>query len=74
VFRLATRSSISRPPHAESFRRAVHRYLDDGDWQLVEEFVEAESGKRSDRPQLQKALKACRKTGFIVGFTVSRRK
>jgi DNA invertase Pin-like site-specific DNA recombinase len=42
-------------------RAAVERYLNGGQWSLTAEFVEIESGKRSDRPQLAAALAACRK-------------
>jgi Resolvase, N terminal domain len=42
-------------------RAAVASYLNGGDWQLIGEFVEVESGKRKDRPELAKALAACRK-------------
>jgi DNA invertase Pin-like site-specific DNA recombinase len=43
-------------------RDAVARYLNGGAWQMVAEFVEVESGKRSNnRPQLQAALAAARK-------------
>lgn len=46
----------------EAQREAVTRYLNGGNWQLLEEFVEVESGKRDDnRPQLAAALAACRK-------------
>jgi len=31
-------------------REAVTSYLNGGSWQLVQEFVEVESGKRADRP------------------------
>lgn len=41
-------------------RHAVHEYLNGRSWALVSEFVEIESGKRSDRPQLAAALAACR--------------
>ncbi|MPR13787.1 recombinase family protein [Microvirga tunisiensis] len=41
-------------------RAAVHTYLSGGAWELVDEFVEVESGKRADRQQLAAALAACR--------------
>ncbi|KRE07165.1 resolvase [Bosea sp. Root381] len=44
----------------EAQRHAVHKYLNGGQWALVSEIVEVESGKRSDRPQLAAALAACR--------------
>jgi DNA invertase Pin-like site-specific DNA recombinase len=42
-------------------REAVMSYLDGGRWALVDEFTEVESGKRNDRPELVKALGACKK-------------
>lgn len=46
----------------EAQREAVTVYLNGGNWQLLNEFVEVESGKRHDnRPQLAAALAACRK-------------
>lgn len=41
-------------------KAAVAAYLNGGDWKIVDEFVEVESGKRSDRPELDKALAAAR--------------
>lgn len=41
-------------------RTAVTTYLNGGDWQIVDEFTEVESGKNSDRPALDKALAAAR--------------
>src|SRR5262245_41103744 len=40
---------------------AVMTYLNGGPWKLIAEFTEVETGKRADRPELQKALAACRK-------------
>ncbi len=45
----------------EAQRAAVAGFLDGGDWVLVEEVLEVESGKRNDRPSLAAALKLCRK-------------
>jgi len=47
----------------EAQKRAVAEYLDGGDWKIVGEFTEVESGKRADRPQLAKALAVCRLHG-----------
>lgn len=44
----------------EAQRAAVTAYLNGGRWQIVDEFTEVESGKRSDRPELDKALAAAR--------------
>jgi DNA invertase Pin-like site-specific DNA recombinase len=40
----------------EAQRDAVSRYLNGGRWKLVAEYVEVESGKRNNRPQLQAAI------------------
>jgi DNA invertase Pin-like site-specific DNA recombinase len=45
----------------EAQRAAVAGFLDGGDWTLVQEVLEVESGKRNDRPALTTALKLCRK-------------
>jgi DNA invertase Pin-like site-specific DNA recombinase len=44
----------------EAQQTAVNDYLNGGDWRLVAEVTEVESGKRSDRPKLAEALKLCR--------------
>ena len=47
----------------EAQRNAVTEFLNGGNWSLVKEYVEVESGKRSDRPELAKAIQACRAYG-----------
>jgi DNA invertase Pin-like site-specific DNA recombinase len=44
----------------EAQRAAVATYLNGGDWSIVAEFTEVESGRRSDRPALDQALAAAR--------------
>jgi len=44
----------------EAQRAAVAGFLNGGQWELVAEFVEVETGKRADRPVLAQALAACR--------------
>jgi DNA invertase Pin-like site-specific DNA recombinase len=45
----------------EAQQKAVTDYLNGGTWELVGEFIEVESGKKSDRPELTRAIEACRK-------------
>jgi len=52
----------------EAQRAAVESYLDGGQWTLAAEYVEAESGKRADRPQLAKALAHAKAIGATVVF------
>jgi len=62
-FRVSTDRQGKSGLGLEAQRAAVATYLNGGDWRLVKEFTEVESGKRSDRPQLQAALDACRVYG-----------
>ena len=45
----------------EAQKSAVTNYLNGGNWELLREFTEIESGKRKNRPQLLLALAMCRK-------------
>ena len=45
----------------EAQQAAVSTYLNGGSWELVDTFTEIESGRNSDRPELAKALAACKK-------------
>jgi DNA invertase Pin-like site-specific DNA recombinase len=47
----------------EAQREAVKCYLDGGRWNLIEEVVEVESGKKNDRPAISEALRLCRLHG-----------
>ncbi len=44
----------------EAQREAVTGYLNGGNWALVQEIVEVESGRNNERPQLARALALCR--------------
>jgi DNA invertase Pin-like site-specific DNA recombinase len=50
----------------EAQRAAVQAHLNGGNWKIVAELVEVESGKHSDRPQLSKALRLCRMHGATL--------
>src|SRR5271165_985740 len=47
-------------------KQAVASYLDGGDWELLAEFAEVETGKRNNRQELAKALALCRKEKAIL--------
>src|SRR5206468_10045741 len=47
----------------EAQRKAVEDFLNGGTCQVVKEFVEVESGKKGDRPELAKAYQLCRLIG-----------
>jgi DNA invertase Pin-like site-specific DNA recombinase len=48
----------------EAQRAAVETYLNGGNWEIVEEIVEIESGKsHRNRPELARSLDACRRYG-----------
>lgn len=51
----------------EAQRKAVADYLNGGKWQVIDEVVEIESGKRDDnRPKLAEALRLCRMHGATL--------
>ena len=50
----------------EAQQAAIHAFLRAGDRLLAPAYVEVESGKRTDRPELEKALARCRATGATL--------
>jgi DNA invertase Pin-like site-specific DNA recombinase len=60
-FRVSTDRQGKSGLGLEAQRKSVLDYLDGGRWDLVGEFTEIESGKHNDRPELEKALAACKK-------------
>ena len=48
----------------EAQREIIHNFIKNKT--LIAEYVETESGKKSDRPQLMEALALCRKTNSIL--------
>ena len=59
-YRVSTAKQGASGLGIEAQRDAVARYLNGGDWRIVAEFTEVESGRRSDRPELERALAAAR--------------
>jgi DNA invertase Pin-like site-specific DNA recombinase len=57
----------------EAQRATVATFLNGGAWEIVAEFVEVESGKAADRPELARALAHCRVTSAtLIVANVSR--
>lgn len=50
----------------EAQREAVTQFLNGGAWTVAAEFVEVESGRKDDRPQLAAAIAACRLRGATL--------
>jgi DNA invertase Pin-like site-specific DNA recombinase len=59
-YRVSTRKQGRSGLGVAAQREAISSYLNGGDWRSIGEFTEVESGKRADRPQLDKALAAAR--------------
>ena len=66
-YRVSTREQGQSGLGLEAQRKAVEDYLNGGNWDLIREFTEVESGKRtSNRPALAAALEECRKQKAIL--------
>jgi DNA invertase Pin-like site-specific DNA recombinase len=59
-YRVSTAKQGASGLGLEAQKRAVTDYLDGGNWTLLSEHAEVESGKRSDRPALATALRDCK--------------
>jgi DNA invertase Pin-like site-specific DNA recombinase len=62
-YRVSTQRQGQSGLGLEAQQQAVRTYLNGGNWRIVAEFEEVESGKRGDRPKLAEAIKACRAHG-----------
>jgi len=65
-YRVSTQKQGQSGLGLEAQKQGVMNYLNGGNWKLVSEFTEVETGKGANaldrRPQLRKALELCKKT------------
>lgn len=65
-FRVSTARQGRSGLGLDAQREAVAAYLNGGNWTVLADFVEVESGRKSDRPELAKAMDLCRLTGATL--------
>jgi DNA invertase Pin-like site-specific DNA recombinase len=65
-YRVSTASQGRSGLGLDAQREAVRTFLNGGRWALLAEHTEVESGKVDNRPELAKALLACRLTGATL--------
>ena len=65
-FRVSTAQQGRSGLGLEAQRKAVMEYLNGGSWELAGDFVEVESGKNDNRPELLAALALCELTGATL--------
>lgn len=65
-YRVSTQAQGKSGLGLEAQRTAVATWLNGGNWQLIGEFTEVESGKDDHRPQLAAAMARCRMTGATL--------
>jgi DNA invertase Pin-like site-specific DNA recombinase len=64
--RVSTVSQVRSGLGLTAQQRAVRTFLNGGSWRLLGEFTEIESGVNNHRPELMKALDACRLKGATL--------
>jgi DNA invertase Pin-like site-specific DNA recombinase len=62
-YRVSTKRQGESGLGLDAQKRAVADFLNGGSWNLIGEFEEVESGRRSDRPALSIAIEKCKLTG-----------
>lgn len=65
-YRVSTNRQGTSGLGLDAQRRAAERFVQQSESRISQEFIEVESGRRRDRPQLSKAIEACRKSGSIL--------
>ena len=65
-YRVSTNKQGYQGLGMEAQHKSVANYLDSTGGELVEEYTEVKSGRKGERPELEKALRKCKLTGFTL--------
>ena len=65
-YRVSTKRQGQSGLGLEAQQETVRRYLNGGDWKLLEEVTEVESGANNERPKLKEAINLCRAWGATL--------
>jgi DNA invertase Pin-like site-specific DNA recombinase len=65
-YRVSTRRQGESGLGLDAQKKSVEDYLNGGDWRLIAEYVEVESGKRDNRPEMEKALAHAKASGATL--------
>jgi DNA invertase Pin-like site-specific DNA recombinase len=65
-FRVSTARQGRSGLGLDAQRKAVVDFLNGGQWEVLGEYTEIESGKHADRPELRKAMDHARRTGAVL--------
>jgi len=67
-YRVSTQRQGQSGLGLEAQQETVRQHLNGGDWELIGEFTEIESGRKvmRDRPELQKAIEVCQAEGATL--------
>lgn len=65
-YRVSTNKQGKSGLGLDAQRKSVSDYLNGGNWNIIEEFTEIESGRKNQRPKLQAAIELCKATGSTL--------
>jgi len=65
-YRVSTQKQGHSGLGLESQKQTVLNFLNGGQWEIVKEFTEVESGKKNNRKELEEAIKYCKLTGSTL--------
>lgn len=65
-YRVSTKRQGASGLGLEAQKQQVQDYLNGGQWELLEEFTEVESGRRNTRPELSKAIEFAQMMGATL--------